>query len=125
MQCVLDLEPAAVPKLGEGSKVVHRIDPAKIPDGAGFLRDTLAHLFSTQPPGCRRFLGPMDMSQSLTLPAADDGELANGIVFCRVESRLTGRRLVSLPFSDHCDPLVDSIGDLQLFATTLEGRMPR
>jgi len=32
--------------------------------------------------------------------------LENAIVFCRVESWLTGRRLVSLPFSDHCEPLV-------------------
>ncbi len=31
--------------------------------------------------------------------------LENAIVFCRVESWLTGRRLVSLPFSDHCAPL--------------------
>ena len=37
-------------------------------------------------------------------------ELKNGIVFCRVESWLTGRRLVSLPFSDHCEPLWDLAG---------------
>jgi CelD/BcsL family acetyltransferase involved in cellulose biosynthesis len=34
--------------------------------------------------------------------------LANGMLFCEVDSWLTGRRLVSLPFSDHCDPLVAS-----------------
>jgi len=39
--------------------------------------------------------------------------LRDGIVLCRVESWLTGKRLVSLPFSDHCDPLVDSYQDLQ------------
>ncbi len=33
--------------------------------------------------------------------------LKNGIVFCKVHSWLTGKRLVSLPFSDHCEPLVD------------------
>src|ERR1700722_17896506 len=32
-------------------------------------------------------------------------DLTDGIAFCRVESWLTGRRLVSLPFSDHCEPL--------------------
>jgi len=32
-------------------------------------------------------------------------QLQNGLVFCRVNSWITGRRLVSLPFSDHCDPL--------------------
>lgn len=31
--------------------------------------------------------------------------LENGIAFCRVASWITGRRLVSLPFSDHCEPL--------------------
>ena len=39
-------------------------------------------------------------------------QLAGGMVFCRVKSRLTGRRLVSLPFTDHCDPLVED-GDEQ------------
>lgn len=31
--------------------------------------------------------------------------LQNGILFCEVCSLLTGNRLVSLPFSDHCEPL--------------------
>ena len=35
-------------------------------------------------------------------------ELENAVVFCRVNSWLTGRRLVSLPFSDHCEPLVEA-----------------
>ena len=35
-------------------------------------------------------------------------ELTSGVVFCKVRSWLTGCRLVSLPFSDHCDPLVES-----------------
>src|SRR5262249_34229934 len=33
--------------------------------------------------------------------------LQNGIVLCRVSSWLTGTRLVSLPFADHCEPLVE------------------
>jgi len=39
-------------------------------------------------------------------------ELRSGIVFCKVKSWLTGRRLVSLPFSDHCDPLMESSAKL-------------
>jgi hypothetical protein len=43
------------------------------------------------------------------LTTSNPGErLANGLVFCRVQSWLTGRRLVSVPFSDHCTPLIDS-----------------
>jgi hypothetical protein len=34
-----------------------------------------------------------------------EGELSDGVVFCHVRSWLTGNRLVSLPFSDHCQPL--------------------
>ncbi len=34
-------------------------------------------------------------------------ELKNALLFCIVRSWLTGDRLVSLPFSDHCEPLVD------------------
>lgn len=40
------------------------------------------------------------------------GPLTNGIVFCGIQSWLTGNRLVSLPFSDHCEPLCDSQADL-------------
>lgn len=41
--------------------------------------------------------------------------LRDGIVFCPIRSWITGKRLVSLPFSDHCDLLADSdksCGDL-------------
>lgn len=37
-----------------------------------------------------------------------DTELTNGLLLCSVRTWLTGHRLVSLPFSDHCSPLVDS-----------------
>ena len=33
--------------------------------------------------------------------------LSDGIVFCKVRSRITGNRLVSLPFADHCELLVN------------------
>jgi Acetyltransferase (GNAT) domain len=43
--------------------------------------------------------------------SASNAPLSDGILFCEVNSWLTGRRLVSLPFSDHCDPLVTSSTD--------------
>lgn len=45
--------------------------------------------------------------------------LEDGLVFCRVRSRLTGRRLVSLPFSDHAQPLASGEG-LQELLTGFE-----
>jgi hypothetical protein len=47
-------------------------------------------------------------------------ELKNGLVFCRVSSWLTGRRLISLPFSDHCEPLCDSAEDLSFILRYLK-----
>jgi hypothetical protein len=40
-------------------------------------------------------------------------KLNDGMVFCRVRSWMTGSRLVSLPFSDHCQPLVDNVGSFK------------
>jgi hypothetical protein len=37
--------------------------------------------------------------------AAPGQDLHDGLVFCSIKSWLTGRRLVSLPFSDHCEIL--------------------
>jgi hypothetical protein len=47
-------------------------------------------------------------------------ELKNGLVFCRINSRLTGRRLVSLPFSDHCEPLLDGHEDIEQLLCSVE-----
>lgn len=40
--------------------------------------------------------------------SSSDGPLANGIPFCAVSSWLGRPRLVSLPFSDHCAPLIQN-----------------
>jgi len=57
-------------------------------------------------------------SAALTTSAPEQ-PLRDAFVLCRVASRLTGRRLVSLPFSDHCDPLLQQGDDLQLFLNWL------
>ena len=52
--------------------------------------------------------------QPIGLTTSKPGEeLRNGLVFCRVNSWLTGSRIVSLPFSDHCEPLVSCSEELQ------------
>jgi hypothetical protein len=47
-------------------------------------------------------------------------ELTNGIALCQVDSRITGRRMVSLPFSDHCAPLVERDEELDGLVHALE-----
>ena len=46
--------------------------------------------------------------------SAPSEELRNALLFCVVRSWLTGSRLVSLPFSDHCEPLIESHEELNL-----------
>jgi CelD/BcsL family acetyltransferase involved in cellulose biosynthesis len=48
----------------------------------------------------------------LVLTSAPPGKrLSDGIGFCEVDSWITGSRLVSLPFADHSEPLLEKIGD--------------
>jgi CelD/BcsL family acetyltransferase involved in cellulose biosynthesis len=52
---------------------------------------------------------------------APEAELTNGVVFCRVNSLLTGSRWVSLPFSDHCEPLAESEAELEQLLNSVVG----
>ena len=46
--------------------------------------------------------------RTMALTSAPPGEpLSDGLVFCEVKSWITGSRLVSLPFSDHSEPLLN------------------
>ncbi len=94
------------------SQRVYRIDPLQDLRWAEFLeRHPRSSVFHT--PGwidaLRLTYGYEPVVYTTTQPGA---ALENGLLACRVRSRFTGRRLVSLPFSDHCDPLVDSPEDL-------------
>jgi CelD/BcsL family acetyltransferase involved in cellulose biosynthesis len=55
--------------------------------------------------------------EPLVLTTTPPGEpLTDGVVLCRVSSWITGTRLVSLPFADHCEPLFDESSDPREFA---------
>lgn len=56
--------------------------------------------------------------------SSSEEELKNGIVFCDVDSWLTGHRLVSLPFSDHCEPLCNTALERQLLIQHLQSVLP-
>lgn len=55
--------------------------------------------------------------------SAPGSDLTNGLVFCGVNSWLTGRRLISLPFSDHCEPLINRSDELDDMLLHLERRV--
>jgi hypothetical protein len=48
--------------------------------------------------------------------------LGNGIALCRVDSWLTGSKWVSLPFSDHCEPLLEARSDFGVLLAAIRDR---
>src|SRR3989441_12212427 len=86
----------------------YRLDPLCDPRWVEFLQGhPRASVFHS--PGwleaLRRTFGYEPVAFTTSSPAQ---ELANGLLFCHIDSPFTGRRRVSLPFSDHCEPLVDN-----------------
>jgi len=61
---------------------------------------------------------------ALTSAAAGE-RLRDALVLCRVSSWLTGTRLVSLPFADHCEPLLKDPNDLPEFMIWLRRECDR
>lgn len=92
---------------------VYQIDPLRDGRWSSLLeRHPAATIFQT--PGWLEALRRTYGYDPVALTTAGwQQDLSNGLVFCRIRSWLTGRRAVSLPFSDHCDPLVSSPEDME------------
>jgi len=104
---------------------INKIDPLGDSRWAEFLqRHARASIFHT--PGwleaLRRTYGYQPVAFTTSAPAE---ELADGLLFCRINSRFTGRRLVSLPFSDHCEPLTSDLENLTVFLRYLEENLKK
>jgi CelD/BcsL family acetyltransferase involved in cellulose biosynthesis len=100
-------------------KVANCIEPLEDSRWEPFLeKHPRASVFHSSPwlEALRRTYG----FQPIAFTTSSLGEdLENAIVFCAVESWVTGRRLVSLPFSDHCELLVDSADDQDILTAAL------
>lgn len=101
----------------KGTQIFHRIYPLTDPRWKAFVHwhpsssvfHTNAWLEALQ---CTYGYEPVAYTSS---PPGTD--VRDGIPFCRIGSWLTGRRLVSLPFSDHCEPLVAQETLPELYST--------
>ncbi len=108
--------PHAEPPVDE----LYQVQPLADPRWGEFLeRHPQASVFHTAAwlEALRRTYGYQPIVYTTSRPGA---KLQDGLVFCRVDSWLTGRRLVSLPFSDHCACLVGESVDLRPFFLALE-----
>ncbi len=100
--------------------MVYTLDPLADPRWAEFVdRHPSASVFHTPAwlSALQRTYGYTPLAYTTSPPSSS---LSNGIVFCQVKSWVTGRRLVSLPFSDHCEPLLDSAGTASAVADELQ-----
>jgi hypothetical protein len=101
----------------------HQLDPTEDPRWAELVkRHPQATIFHTVAwlKALRRTYGYEPVVFTTSPPTC---QLNNGIVFCRIDSWMTGRRLVSLPFSDHCEPLCDSPEDLNFLIRYLQAAL--
>ena len=89
------------------NRVVYTIDPLQDRRWAELTaRHPLASVFHTS--GWLRALQTTYGYEPVAFTTSPPSqELKNALLFCVVRSWLTGDRLVSLPFSDHCEPLVE------------------
>lgn len=96
-------------------------DPTADPQWMTLLdRHPAASVFHS--PGWLRALRQTYGYEPFVVTTSTGSKLENGIVVCRVNG-LTSRRLVSLPFSDHCAPLVDRSDDLSEMLSHLAGEV--
>jgi hypothetical protein len=107
------------------SSSMYWIDPLADPRWAQLVeRHSQASVFHTTSwlDALRRTYG----YQPIALTSSRTGvELSDGITFCEVKSWISGSRLVSLPFSDHCHPLLECGKSLGAFTACLTERCGR
>jgi hypothetical protein len=101
---------------------VFEIDPLRDPRWTAFV-DSHPHssVFHT-----REWLEALSRTYHY-LPTAfttspNGAPLASAIVFCQIDSWLTGSKLISLPFSDHCEPLIRDRPDLHALLSGISDR---
>jgi hypothetical protein len=104
---------------------VYRIDPLADPRWSDFVdRTPQSSVFHTAGwlDAVRRTYGYEPVAYTTSPPAE---RLANAVVVSSVRSWLTGSRLVSGAFADHCDPLFTSQADLHASIEAMHGDVRR
>jgi len=104
---------------------VYEIQPLQDPRWAEFVdrhaRSSVFHMVAWLE-ALHRTYGYQPIAYTTSPPGTS---LEDGLVLCRVTSWITGRRLISLPFSDHCDPLVNNPAEEHVFVSALEQTLRR
>ncbi len=102
------------------SHTVHVLDPLRDARWPGLVeRHPSASVFHSR--GWLRALqmtyGYEPLAVTTSMPTEP---LTNAVLLCVVRSWMTGDRLVSLPFTDHCEPLIENFEQLRVLCAYLE-----
>lgn len=108
-----------------GNLCCYVIDPMQDPRWTRFVeKQSRASVFHTKD-WLRALFKTYNYKPAVYTTSPPGTELNNGLVFCQINSWLTGCRLVSLPFSDYCEPLCDSAEDLNFLLQFLQASRSR
>ncbi|MBV6434477.1 MAG: hypothetical protein IANPNBLG_04730 [Bryobacteraceae bacterium] len=114
----MEVSPAA-------KSVVYRLNPLADPRWEEFLRGHPRATVFHSTPWIEALCRSYGYEPAVLTTSPPDAPLRNGLAVCRIDSRLTGRRLVSLPFSDHCEPLLDENADWRAVFSSLDQELRR
>ena len=111
-------------KIQSASRIgCYQVDPVQDPRWADLLaRHPRTSVFHT-PAWLNALQRTYGYTPVVFTTSSPTGDLKNGWVFCEINSWLTGRRLISLPFSDHCEPLCDSVEDMNCMSRFLQSAL--
>jgi CelD/BcsL family acetyltransferase involved in cellulose biosynthesis len=82
------------------------LDPVRDPRWSAFIDRCPAATAFHHPAWLRLLRDQYGYAMAAACVTDADGELCGGLPFARIRSMLTGRRLVALPFTDACPPLI-------------------
>ncbi len=99
---------------------LYGVDPIDDPRWSEFLdRDPNASIFHSA--GWLKALRKTYGYEPVVYTTSSPGQvLRGGLLFCHIDSWLTGERMVSLPFSDHCEPLINSLEEWNFIIASLQ-----
>src|SRR2546428_6741918 len=101
---------------------VFEIDPQTDPRWASFVESHPRSSVFHTPEWLTALRRTYNYARTVFTTCPGDAPFTNGLVLCRVDSWLTGTKLISLPFSDHCEPLVHNAADLDVLLSVIRER---
>ncbi|NJP05221.1 MAG: GNAT family N-acetyltransferase [Chloroflexaceae bacterium] len=96
---------------------IQTVDPTTDPLWLRFVLQHRSDVFHS-PGWLRAIQETYDIPTRAYVITDDQGEPVAGMAFCQIED-IAGKRIAALPFSDYCDPLIDTAEQWQLCANRL------